>query len=536
MRFKNYLYRNKLNNTYLILTVCILLRFPVLYAQETFNRSYDLGLPAVVFTDVLVEDSSLFIAAPIYDTLYPNLASSIIELDFLGNVINHSVVQDTVYRMDFWTNSLQRYEDSLFIYAAELYDGTGKADLIIFNKKGKIKKKIEQLNPAYPNADFIIADDLIKGYNGNYILLSHYDAGDDFHSDIITAFIDSSLTKVDSIQIEKVKDFSEYQKVIEKGNNKDYFIGISKHNLPLVEKNFTFQNIIKRLDSNYQEIWVYETPEDSLLGICFALCPTQDGGVVVGTNTGIELFQNPSSNLYGNKNGFVYKLNNSGELLWEKILYQDEGFNEIRDIIELENGEIVFVGHTAENLKEYDFVDGWWNRLGWLTKLSSEGDSIWSRYYSFYQSTSDFHTLYDFELMPDNGFVMCGEVHPGSQQGWLLRVDSLGCLVPGCHQREEAVDSGDYMVGTDEIALKPYIKIAPNPATQFLNVYFRSDPKIKDGEFRIYDIRGKEIMKWRNSLEDVTHIIPVHELVSGTYILAYYTEGKKVYSGKWVKE
>ena len=67
---------------------------------------------------------------------------------------------------------------------------------------------------------------------------------------------------------------------------------------------------------------------------------------------------------------------------------------------------------------------------GWLTKISTEGDSLWNRYISFVDPDKN-HTFYDLEETVDGGFLLCGEVKNLSAPvgepvlaAWLVKVNT----------------------------------------------------------------------------------------------------------------
>ena len=100
-----------------------------------------------------------------------------------------------------------------------------------------------------------------------------------------------------------------------------------------------------------------------------------------------------------------------------------------------------------------------------IAKFSAVGDSTWSRSYSVF---IDSHYPQDISLTTDGGFLTTGFVyqdntggHPGLQTTYVIKTDSLGCVVPGCH-----------LVGVQEYAieLQEHLKLWPNPATDHLRL------------------------------------------------------------------
>ncbi|MEN9346534.1 MAG: hypothetical protein RLZZ77_45, partial [Bacteroidota bacterium] len=87
----------------------------------------------------------------------------------------------------------------------------------------------------------------------------------------------------------------------------------------------------------------------------------------------------------------------------------------------------------------------------WLWKVDSEGNFLWQRFYEYIGFDSGYfylnNTANDLKATPDGGYIMAGEARANclewpclagsdfTQQGWLLKVDGCGCLVPGCDEQ-----------------------------------------------------------------------------------------------------
>jgi hypothetical protein len=80
---------------------------------------------------------------------------------------------------------------------------------------------------------------------------------------------------------------------------------------------------------------------------------------------------------------------------------------------------------------------------GLLLRTNSNGDSLWMRHYAFHDSIINQGTGRFWDVLPlfDGGYIATGVANypfnapypPGySQDAWVLKVDSMGCVVPGC--------------------------------------------------------------------------------------------------------
>jgi hypothetical protein len=184
--------------------------------------------------------------------------------------------------------------------------------------------------------------------------------------------------------------------------------------------------------------------------------------------------------------------------------------------------------------------DGFDNWEAWLMKVSATGELEWERFFDYLEDTGDGlgdyieHIAYDFKSTSDGGFIFCGEATehnddiPGglSQQGWLVKVDACGCLVPGCD-----VDCTIGVNETEKDAGKYFI-YGPNPVSQYLNVYFFEDNQ--NAELCIYDMTGKQIEAFVPRTGKTTYMVYVEDYASGSYILNLVVEGQVIQTEKIV--
>ena len=156
---------------------------------------------------------------------------------------------------------------------------------------------------------------------------------------------------------------------------------------------------------------------------------------------GIEHPVNPGTGLLY-WNGLFYKLDAAGNVVWETPIHGSRPFStadRFTRMVSCTDGS----GYVACGTKLDTFtIDGVFEsgRFGWLAKISPQGDSLWSRYYSYvHPANAHSQTFYDLKETSDGGFIMAGEskelitVIGYPQSGWLVKVDQYGCLVPGCH-------------------------------------------------------------------------------------------------------
>ncbi len=244
-----------------------------------------------------------------------------------------------------------------------------------------------------------------------------------------------------------------------------------------------------------------------------------DGNIVVGTCYA-DSMSNPYS-AYRRIN--ILKMNNQGNILWNKKFGESITYNYLLQIQTLDNGDYIATGTVKRNYP---------HRTGWLFKISSEGDSIWYRQYDNLLGADSRNYLYDVIPTSDNGFAACGYVVPyppdvGSQDAWVIKVDSMGCDTPGCITtiiNEELLVNGN-----------GELKVWPNPVKDML--------KVKSLKFKV---KGEKMIRVYNSLglkvEEIlvpdnteTLIVNVREYKRGLYLLQLIISNKVVGSTKIIK-
>jgi hypothetical protein len=151
---------------------------------------------------------------------------------------------------------------------------------------------------------------------------------------------------------------------------------------------------VKKLDVNGNTLWQKD------FGMCpppgltygYALSQTSDGGFILSAAT----------NVYdGGGDLLILKLNACGEKEWERIFY-DPGPQLVWPIYELEDGSFM----TAVGQWQFD-IDPL-KRI-WVFKLSPEGNTLWQKYFGYWNPPStNSETGRDFIKSDDGNFVISG--------------------------------------------------------------------------------------------------------------------------------
>ena len=176
---------------------------------------------------------------------------------------------------------------------------------------------------------------------------------------------------------------------------------------------------------------------------------------------------------------------------------------------------------------------------GLLCRTTSTGDSLWMfAYYSVADGLTDgTGRFYDVLPTADGGFIATGATYfsasgnnpPGiSQDTWVVKVDSLGCVVPGCNN-----------VGISEQAtnLLGAISIWPNPAHGQTTVQLTLPPGVANGPFELTLVAtdGRVVRRERIA-GNGAHRLALDGLPAGMYYVHVADGGKWLTGGKLMVE
>lgn len=206
-------------------------------------------------------------------------------------------------------------------------------------------------------------------------------------------------------------------------------------------------------------------------------CLNDTGGVVWSKIWGTP-FDEPNAHLitatdgnilvasaWGTEDGDVYKKylakldRTDGTIMWDTTYgapCQGCPFYAVAEVPS--NGDLIAVGHTWDAGVYY----------GTLLRTTSEGDSLWMRNYLYTDATitNGRGMLRDVQPTADGGFIAAGVALsiPGqyTQDVWVIKTDSMGCIEPGCHLIQG--------METQVTNLRDVIRVAPNPVASASSV------------------------------------------------------------------
>ena len=179
-----------------------------------------------------------------------------------------------------------------------------------------------------------------------------------------------------------------------------------------------FYNIfVVKLSANYITEWT-KCLGGSHYDYASSILETSDQGFILVGSTASN--DGDVSGNHGGFDGWVVKLDNSGEIEWQKC-YGGTSYDDPHTIIATNDGGYICMGNSNSN--DGDIVNPEGINKGWLLKIDSVGNIIWSQVYGG-NIVTRFH---DITPTSDGGYMIVGEKNLGALI-WFLKVDEVGVV------------------------------------------------------------------------------------------------------------
>lgn len=199
---------------------------------------------------------------------------------------------------------------------------------------------------------------------------------------------------------------------------------------------------------------------------------------------------------------YAAQLTSDGSIEWQRQYGGQSEVNYLSSVTELHDGSFIAPGSYDDGIAV----------KGVLLHLAENGDSLWMRTYQHPPNAGPFgvHWLQHAIQDPNGSIVSTGIVADGEQDLWVIRVDSFGCLVPGCQLFDQVAEQGDGL----------HVGIYPNPASERLYITFRSGA-IPQGEFTLVDAEGRIVRRFAPGGKSEEIDLDVRTQPPGSYLLTY---------------
>lgn len=484
----------------IILIILLSISFSAISAQITFNHRYDFDSLSNIITGILPTDSCYYAIGIIADSVNMAAPGNIfIKFDLNGEVLFEKRYTSPIKTYEFWRGGLKENYKGELIAVGHTIDTMRHGIMIKYNTEGDTISTRQYLSPNFnlTSDPFWVSNDFVNTSDSGYILVAKID--NSIAKDITVFKLDSLGN---TIWAETYgTSYSDIPRNILQ-NDEGYIIGGLSWDQQEYYRNYIFQ-----IDQEGNVLWEYLSHLEDKKLAAYDILLSSDNEMIIAT-TFIK-----SATLNNSKaTGGIYKMDYDFNISWEAEIRETlpGNPNYFRNLIHLES-EDSYVGlGEITNPK----------RSAWITKISSEGDSLWSRTYTYPNlSNSATHRVNDFQPTFDGGFLICGETRADNninQRGWLLKLDEYGCLVPGCHIVDNVIS----------LEKDIEVKIYPNPTSDYLNIFVRG--ALKKGIARIVNLEGKVMDTFEVKGSDSTFITSVSHLAKGIYFLQIFDTNKRI--------
>ncbi len=162
---------------------------------------------------------------------------------------------------------------------------------------------------------------------------------------------------------------------------------------------------------------------------CSKIKATNDGGYIISGYT--VSFNGDIDGNHGNTDAWILKLSSNGTLQWQKC-YGGLNIEQANGICLTSDGGYIFVGFS--NSKDGDVTLNNGNIDVWIVKINNTGILQWQKSYG--GSNSEY--AHEVLQTKDGGYIITANTtskdinvtgHHGSDDGWILNIDSFGTLI-----------------------------------------------------------------------------------------------------------
>lgn len=231
--------------------------------------------------------------------------------------------------------------------------------------------------------------------------------------------------------------------------------------------------------------------------VAHSIRQTADGGYIVAG--GSESNDGGVTGNQGDRDYWIVKLNNAGDIQWQKSL-GGSGSDTAKSIQQTADGGYIVAGYSESN--DGDVSGNHGGRDYWIVKLNDTGDIQWQK--SLGGSGDDWATSIQETI--DGGYIIAGESYSndgdvtgnhGYSDYWVVKLypDNLGIT--------------EY---------SPQIAVYPNPVTTVLNISANEPVR----SVTVFNLLGQQVMT--SARYDAMLPLDVSELPIGLYVVVIATE------------
>jgi hypothetical protein len=176
-------------------------------------------------------------------------------------------------------------------------------------------------------------------------------------------------------------------------------------------------------------------------------------------------------------------------------------------IVQAKNGDIALVAQLSGYNGAY------------LYCTDSVGNEKWGRWIPYWSEL-----IYGIQNSETEGYLLYGV----SQGAWLVKTDTLGCVMPNCLDTMMHIGIEEF-----EVIQKQELILYPNPARDNIQIAINIQGA-KVEQVVIFDINGREVL--RKTFSDFLVNMNVSSLNKGIYMIKVIGNNGRVFNSKFIKE
>ena len=308
----------------------------------------------------------------------------------------------------------------------------------------------------------------------------------------------------------------------------------------------------------------------------FSMLQTNDNGYILGSTSSSNISGEKTENSRGQTDFWVIKLDNLGNIMWQKTIGGDDT-DFLKDIIQTSDGSYMLAGWSYSNISGEKTEDSKGLEDYWILKLNEVGEIMWQKTIGGNLGEQ----LNRISQISDGGFLLCGwsssnisgdksENSNGREDYWIIKIDQNGNLewqntiggdlddiagtvfydnnannyIAGYSKSNISGDKTENSRGEHDfwiIKHAPTLGLEENPFTETITLYpnptkntlkLNTQDKTID-QINIYTMTGSKVLQL--DVDTVSPNVDVSTLASGVYYFQLYS-GKNVALKKFVKE
>lgn len=483
-------------------------------AQPGFNRAYDFGGLAVGFGSLELSGDTLVVYGVAHEEGQHAFGMLFARFDTSGNLIDYRTHYDSLGD-DFtvvYPNSFIKLSDGSGYAGVGQFFQRENGYFARFGNDGELIDFREFFDNVYSNTNFRAVIET----GGGYMI-----GGTDFSpSTSIEAVIHNIDLAGDILWKRRygLNDRMDLFNSILQINNDEFVIGastITGNGIPLPQTKYTTK--IFAIDSLGNLKWQWESqPSLEEMG-AGSIFKTEQGNWVYTSGRG---WYNATYNEISVQPKFIIRDENFNIIREDTFGVADFPINGLHKGIILDDGGWLLIGVKPVNYPIPPVPTFYNSYSGWMVRLDSQGDQLWSRVDTSFWSyeTGSINYYYDAVELPGGSLVVCGysrTYEPVLKDwGWLIKVSKDGCL--------DTLFCAPVSISPLSIPEKS-VNVYPNPTSSLVHIESR-DIAVWD-RMEVYSVAGRLL---RSRQGNIDNALDLNDLPDGVYFLRLIKQGARV--------